>query len=111
MDVWSTMPCMSISLRRARFGEERVRKVLKLKCWLPKLTTAIKNTNRQKTVSQKPKAIPHLLSYSLGNMFYRPGLNCDLHVDEALKNLSYHLQFYLFLMVCEIIQKARQRKP
>lgn len=80
MNIQSAMPHARISLRRARFGEEMVRKVLKLKCWFSKLIPLFKK-NKQKT-SWKSWDIPYLLSSSLGNTFCLHDLNYALQVDE-----------------------------
>lgn len=103
-EVRSTTSCMRLSLRRARPGEEMVTIVPKFQCYsFPKLTMAIKTQNKKtKLESAKSLTVEELLlSYSY--IFHSPHLNYDLQVDENM----IHLQLHTFLVICELIQKAR----
>lgn len=107
MNIQSAMPCVRISLWRARFGEEMVRKVLKLKCWFSKLILLFK---KKQTKNQL-----EVLRHSLSTVFLFGEHIVWLKLCPASRwtptEFSYHLQLHIFLNVCEIIQKGRYSKP
>lgn len=108
MNIQSAMPCSRISLRRARFEEEMVRKVLKLKCRFSKLTPLFKKqTNKQLEV------LRHSLStvFLFGEHILFVWLKLCPASRWTLTDFSHHLQLHIFLNVCEIIQKARYTEP
>lgn len=107
MNVWSTMSCIRISLRKPDLGKRCFEKSQSCSAISPKLTMAIKN-NTHTPVGQKSQTFllfgGHLL-FAWLKLWLASGRNPRSPLTWR------HLWLHRFLTACEIIPKTRQSEP